>query len=392
MSGGASNPGIEWHEARRLAAAAASGPTVAEVGLAASIGLVLAGDIVAQQSIPHFASSAMDGWAVVGDGPWVIGSPDVVLPGRAWPVVTGQALPDGVRGVLRSEHGELVAGELRCNSRAKTGEPAPGQHVRMPATEASRGERVVEAGCVINPAHIALAAACGLDVLTVHPRPTVSILTTGDEVTTEGPPPVGSVRDSFGPALPSVVTMLGGSVTSTNSVGDDEDATVEAISAAAAVAAVVITTGGTGHSSADHLRSALARMDATVVVPSIAMRPGGPTMFARLPSGQLVLCLAGNPLAALMGLFSVGAPMLAVLSGRAEASTRLVRLAVDVQGAPHATRLLPYSLASGVAAPAAWTGSAMMRGLASADGVLVIPPQGAQAGSELEALPLPWAR
>ena len=392
MSSGKSGPGIEWHEARRLAAAAASGPEVAVVNLAESIGLMLAGDVVAQQSIPHFASSAMDGWAVVGEEPWMLGPPNSITPSSAWPVVTGQQLPIGIRGVLRSEHGAVDGGELRHNERATSDEPRPGQHVRLPATEATRGEIVVKAGCIVNPAHVALAAACGLDELTVHPRPTVAILTTGDEVTAAGLPSAGSVRDSFGPQLPAVIAMLGGSVFSTTRVGDDEDATVAALTTAAAVARLVVTTGGTGHSSADHLRASLARLGATIVIPALAMRPGAPTMLAQLPGGQLVLCLPGNPLAALMGLFTAGGPVLAALSGRSEISTHRIRLATDVAGSPTATRLLPYSLDEKLASPTLWTGSAMMRGLASADGVLVVPPEGAAAGSELDALPLPWSR
>jgi molybdopterin molybdotransferase len=220
----------------------------------------------------------------------------------------------------------------------------------------------------------------------------VAILTTGDEVTATGLPAAGSVRDSFGPQLPALVALLGGAVTSISSVSDDEDATVAAISTAAAGARLVITTGGTGHSSADHLRRSLQRLDASIVIPALAMRPGGPTMLARLPGGQLVLSLAGNPLAAMMGLVSVGAPVLAALSGRSEASTHRIRLSTDVTGSPTATRLLPYSLDDGLATPTAWTGSAMMRGLAAADGVLIVPPEGASSGDELDALPLPWLR
>jgi molybdopterin molybdotransferase len=389
MSSAESEAGVEWHEARRRAGAAASVPEVAAVSLAESIGLVLAGDIVARQAIPHFASSAMDGWAVVGSAPWMLGPPDRVAPGAAWPVVTGQQLPVGVRGVLRSENGTTVGSEVRPNDRASAGEPAQGHHVRLPATEATRGEVVVRAGCIINPAHVALAAACGLDELSVHPRPAVAILTTGDELTSAGVPSPGWVRDSFGPQLPAVVAMLGGAVTSSTGVRDDEDATVSAITVA--TARLVITTGGTGRSSADHLRASLSRLGATMVIPALAMRPGGPTMLARLPGGQLVLCLAGNPLAALMGLISVGAPVLVALAGRAEASTHRIRLGEDVPGSAAATRLLPYVLDSGFATPTAWAGSAMMRGLASAEGVLVVPPAGAIAGGEVEALPLPWS-
>ena len=390
MTRGAQVPAIEWHEARRRAGAVASGAMIEEVALVDAMGLVLARDVVARQPIPHFVSSAMDGWAVVGEGPWSVGEGEVLAAGSAWAVVTGQRLPADVRGVLRSEHAVMIEGLLQTNHLAAPGEPASGKHMRAVGTEASQGEIVIKAGCVINPAHIALAAACGLDEVAVHPRPTASILLTGDEVTVTGVPQPGEVRDSFGPQLPTVMRMLGATVVSTVRVPDELDATVRAITTSAAHARIVITTGGTGRSDSDHLRAALELLDATMIIGAIALRPGAPTMLAQLPGGQFVVCLPGNPLAAIMGLLTVGAPLVAALGGRDVTPTYLVDLAGDVPGALSATQLLPYTTGSGRASPTAWRGSAMMRGLAAADGVLVIPPGGATTASAVEALPLPW--
>jgi molybdopterin molybdotransferase len=101
MTRGAQVQAIEWHEARRRAGAVASGAMIEEVPLVDAMGLVLARDVVARQPIPHFVSSAMDGWAVVGEGPWSVGEGEVLAAGSAWAVVTGQRLPADVRGVPR---------------------------------------------------------------------------------------------------------------------------------------------------------------------------------------------------------------------------------------------------------------------------------------------------
>lgn len=381
---------VAWDEARRRAGAVASGTGIIEVSLADAIGLVLAQDMVARQAIPHFASSAMDGWAVVGGEPWTLGVEDMLRPGSAWPVVTGQNIPPGVHGVLRSENGEVLDGLLVVNDRATAGDLAVGRHVRPVGSEAAEGDVVVTAGCVITPAHVALAAGCALDRLSVYRRPRVSILLTGDEVVCAGVPAAGQVRDSFGPQLPAVLRMLGAAVESTGRVSDNLDATVSSLATAATHAQIVVTTGGTGYSPVDHVRSALEALGATMLIGSIALRPGGPTMLARLPDGQFVVCLPGNPLAAVMGLLTVGAPLIDAVGGRPRARRHQVELAADVAGVPSATQLIPYSLTGGRATTTAWRGSAMMRGLASADGVLVVPSGGAAAGSQVESLPLPW--
>ena len=381
---------VAWDEARRRAGAVASRTGIIEVSLADAIGLVLAQDMVAQQAIPHFASSAMDGWAVVGGEPWTLGVEDMLRPGSAWPVVTGQNIPEGVQAVLRSENGEILDGLLVLNDRATAGDLVVGRHVRPVGTEATAGDVVVTAGCIITPAHVALAAGCALDRLSVFRRPRVSILLTGDEIVSAGVPAAGQVRDSFGPQLPTVLSMLGATVESTRRVSDDLDATVSSLASAATHAQIVVTTGGTGHSPVDHVRSALEALGATMLIGSIALRPGGPTMLARLPDGQFVVCLPGNPLAAVMGLLTVGAPLIDAMGGRPRARRHQVELAADLPGVSSATQLMPYSLMSGRATTTAWMGSAMMRGLASADGVLVVPMGGATAGSRVESLPLPW--
>ena len=300
--------------------------------------------------------------------------------------MTGGLVPEAADAVLRSEAGEVVGGELQASI-----EPSPGQHIRPAGEEFRRGDVAIAAGVRVNPAHIAVAAACGADDLVVRARGRVSLVLTGDEVVTRGIPAPGTVRDSFGPQLPAFVGMLGGEVVRAARVGDDLEVLAGALSAESTASDVVITTGGTGSSSADHLRAALSRLGASILIGGVEMRPGGPSVLARLDDGRLLIGLPGNPLAAMMGLLTLAEPWPAALSGGDVPGLSRIRLARAVPAGRGATRLIPFRVVDGLALPSAFTGSVMLPGLADASGVLVCSSAGAEAGAELDYVTLPWS-
>lgn len=352
-----------------------------------AIGRQLAEDVVAQHDLPHYASSAMDGWAVRGEGPWMI-VPDGSVLERGWamPIVTGGLVPDGVLGILRSENANVGDGFVSTETR----EPLAGQHVRLPGREAKRSERVIASGVTINPAHVALAAGCGYDTLQVAGRPRVSFVFSGDEVVDSGIPGPGQVRDSFGPQLPVFLRMLGTETVSVRRVRDSLSETVSAIAADPPECEIIVTTGGTGDSAVDHVRTALSELGAQLIIDGISMRPGGPTMLAKLPDGRLVVALPGNPLAAMMGILTVVAPLIGGLGSFPTHSLGRITCAVELPGKPGNSALMPYRIHDGLAIVDDWQGSAMMRGLAAADGVLIVPPDGVRKGEVVETVALPW--
>ncbi len=387
--------GLEWAAAMGAAAAAASALPLEHVALGEGVGRVLGAALVAVQDIPHFASSAMDGWAVNGSGPWRIVDGPALAVGEAVAVLTGQVVPATATGVLRSEWGDASSGETRdtvlsVSPRARPGEPGEGSHIRTVATEAAAGAVLIAAGTRLNPAHIAIAAAAGHDQATVARRPRVAILLTGDEVIAAGVPGLGQIRDSFGPQLPSLFSTLGCVVSDPERVPDSLAVTITAIDEASRDSDLIVTTGGTGDSDADHIRPALAALGATMVVPGIAVRPGSPTLLARLPGGCMVAGLPGNPLAAMMGVLLVARPVICGLKGAKAVTVASVTASADISGS-RAVRLMPYRMTERGAAPAELIGPAMMRGLAESDGVLVVPRGGVRQGERVQALPLPWS-
>lgn len=378
---------MQWREAMSRAYLAPTALPAETVRLDEAVGRVLAAEVVALGDVPHYASSAMDGWAVSQGGPWRIVAAASLAAGEAVPIVTGGAIPAGTTGVLRSEWGAVSDGVLTTNDSARPGEPGPGTHIRDARTEAARGDVVLAAGTRLNPAHVAVAASCGHDDLSVTRRPRVAILLTGDEVISSGVPGRGEVRDSFGPQLPALFRLLGAEVVTATRVPDSLEATRACIDAAADHD-LIVTTGGTGLSGSDHVRPALDRLGANLIVPALAVRPGGPSLLAQLPGGPSLVGLPGNPLAAMIGIALLAGPVVAALLGAPQPAISEVTLGVDVAG--RATTVIPYLLRGGDAVPADLVSSAMMRGLAAASGLMIVPQGGARRGDRVETLALPW--
>ncbi|WP_314322972.1 molybdopterin molybdotransferase MoeA [Paenarthrobacter ilicis] len=413
-----------WQEARQRAFDVAAPIPAGRVPLASAIGRTLAEDALAAQDMPHYASSAMDGWAVNGSGPWILSDPGSRLaPHQASPIATGGLIPPGAKAVLRRESGVITMDDdglpvLALGGSAKPGEPRNGQHIRRAGEEAAEGDVLLKAGTVLNPAHIALAALAGLDTLQVLGKPLVRFLLTGAEVVGKGRPQPGKVRDTFGPQLGTVVEMLGGIAGEKLRVGDSYEDWLEALRDDEPVADgsdadepdadepdadgadagmeppadVVITTGGTGLSGTDHFRRAVAELGGRLLINGIAMRPGHPAVLAELPDGRFILGLPGNPLAAMMAMFTVGAPLLAALGHQKPEEIGSVPCGTMLDAEPGRTRLMPFRLMYGLASPTQHAGPGMMRGLAAADGVMVVPPHGVQMGELVQAFALPWGK
>jgi molybdopterin molybdotransferase len=229
---------------------------------------------------------------------------------------------------------------------------------------------------------------CGCDHLRVASVPSVELLTLGNEILSTGVPTAGMVRDAFRPQLPTIVAGLGGRMGAIRHVGDTLAATMDALSAS--IADVTVTTGGSAHGHTDHMRAALTALGAVLLIDGVRMRPGRPLILATLPGGKIVLALPGNPLAAIIGVLSIGEPLLAGLLGQSLTDLGTVRLGVHIEVPGTHTALVPYLFDDGVAVPTRWQGSAMMRGLADATGICIIPPGGTAAGDITRTLRLPW--
>jgi molybdopterin molybdotransferase len=373
-----------WLDARARAATAAAAVAPRELPLELAAGAVLAADVVARTDLPPADTSAMDGWAVAGPGPWRVRGevlagvvPPPLAPGEAVTIATGAWLPDGADGVLRAEHGKLAGGDL-----VSTDPRDPARDVRRAGRECRAGDVVLAAGSRLTPAAVGLLAASGADVVAVR-RGTVDVLVLGDELLSSGPARNGRVRDALGPMLSAWLPALGLEVVARRHVPDSFDALAGAL--ASSTADLTVTTGSTAHGPVDHLHGVLASSGASLVVDGVAVRPGHPQVLAVRPDGRPIVGLPGNPLAAATALLTLVVPLVEALHAVASPPPRTVRLREDVPAGEEATRLVPVRDGR----PVLFAGPAMLRGLAVADGVAVVPPAGVVAGTDVELLVLP---
>jgi molybdopterin molybdotransferase len=354
---------------------------------------VLAEPLVAGADLPAYDNSAMDGWAVSGPPPWRVmgevwadGLPVGRLdPGECVAIATGAAIPAGTDRVIPVELSTLRGDQVALSA----GAPHR-SHIRRRGEEARHGDVLLPAGTLVTPAVAGLAAAAGRDTLPVVSRAEVELLVLGDELVTEGSPGAGRVRDALGPQLPSWLDTLGAGRVRRRRVADDLVDLTAALRAARAD--LVVTTGGTSRGARDHLREALGELDARIVIDGVAVKPGHPMLLAVLPGSRWLVALPGNPMAACVGVMTLVDPLLRRLHSRPLREPMVVALTEPQHPRPgDVHRLLPASRqADGTVRLLPGCGSGMLRGLAQADGLVVVPPAGAPAGATVDYLPLPW--
>ncbi|MBC2905567.1 molybdopterin molybdotransferase MoeA [Streptomyces cupreus] len=399
-----------WPEARTIAAGAGrrrgARRAPVSVPLEESLGLTLAVPLTALTDLPSFDTSAMDGWAVAGPGPWDVretgvlaghAEPAPLTDGEAVRIATGARIPLDTTAVLRSEHGRTDdKGRLHTtlpHSRLRSTGGTPtlhqGQDIRPRGQECRSGDQLLPVGTLMTPAVLGLAAAAGYDTLTAVPRPRVDVLVLGDELLTEGRPHDGLIRDALGPMLPPWLRALGAEVTTVRRLGDDAEALHKAI--AYSEADLIVTTGGTASGPVDHVHPTLRRLGAELLVNGVKVRPGHPMLLARTKENQHLVGLPGNPLAAVSGLLTLAEPLLRTLAARPAPEPYTLPLQDAAHGHPYDTRLIPVVLRGDHAVPLHYNGPAMLRGVAAADALAVVPPGGTGAGEEAELLDLPWA-
>jgi molybdopterin molybdotransferase len=357
--------------------------------LDAALGAVLAADARARSGLPQADTAAMDGWAVSGEAPWTVTGevlagcvPPPLAPGTAVVIATGATVPQGADGVLRREHGQL-AGSRLVPSEGLAAVRALAGDVRQAGTECRRGDVVLTAGTRIGPSALGLLAAAGLDGVQVR-RPVADLLVLGDELLDAGPARGGRLRDALGPLLTAWLPAAGITLASRRRVPDQ--AGPLALALRGCLGDVVVTTGSTARGPVDHLHRVLADAGARLVVDGVQVRPGHPQLLAVLPGGRPVVGLPGNPLAAVSGVLTLLEPLAHTLSGvTPRPGLRHGVLAVSVPAGQGATRLIPVRDGR----PVLFAGPAMLRGLATAEAVAVIPPGGAPAGTSVALLAVP---
>ena len=304
-------------------------PSAAEsVTLAQSIGRVLAEDVAAVRDQPPFTASAMDGWAVrhadtpgalkiMGESAAGHGFAGALGAGEAVRIFTGAALPAGADAIVIQENatreGDLVT----------VPDVPKGEHLRPLGGDFQAGASLLTRGTRMDPWRLCLAASAGRAEVSVHSRPRLAILSTGEEIVeAPGVPGPFQIYDSGAPALRAMAEGWGAIAFKAVPVRDDLEAVIEAIRSAEAD--IVVTVGGASVGDHDLVRAAGAALGLSLRVESVAVRPGKPTFFGLLGDGRPMLGLPGNPASAFVCAELFLKPILAAWQGT-QAQPRLIQ-------------------------------------------------------------------
>ncbi|MGQ0721461.1 MAG: molybdopterin molybdotransferase MoeA [Candidatus Eiseniibacteriota bacterium] len=399
---------LPFDEAAKLVRGEVVALPAEEVELALAQGRVLAADVVAPHPVPPFENSTVDGYAVraadvtgastehpvelevLGDS--VAGGPPAAAlrPGAAVRIMTGAPIPPGADAVVMLEWTQFARDRVRVERPVE-----PGRAVRRIGEDVAAGAVVLERGTRLGPAAVGMLASLGRERVSVHRRPVVGVLATGDELLAVGDElRPGKIRSSNDWTLRGLVRDAGAEVRDLGLARDDR-ADLAARLAATAGLDVLITSGGVSVGDRDEVQAVLLDLGFERVFWRVASSPGKPLLFGRL-HGALVFGLPGNPVSSMVAFENFVRPALRALEGdRRPGRPRVrARLDGDLRGPEdrrHFARVrLRWSDGGFRIREVGPHGSGNLRSMVEANALAVLP-EGcgrASAGEELEVIVL----
>ena len=380
---------------------------VESIALADALGRVLAEDVVADSDLPPFDRAQMDGYAVrsadtaqgrarlfvVGESAAGRGWHDVLKAGEAVRIMTGAPVPSGADSVQKVEVTKEREGTVEI-----TEATAPGQFIVTRASEVKAGQTVLRAGEEINAARMAALASFGYAKVKVGKRPRVAVLATGTElVPVSEKPGADQIRDSNSYSLGAYAQLAGALVERLPVACDEPEVLKREISEAAARSDALILSGGVSMGVYDFTKAALGELGAELFFERVSLRPGKPTVFARL-NRTLCFGLPGNPVSVSVTFNLFARTALRAMQGCADAAMveeRAVLLRA-VKGAMERASYLPARLTSDedgrlVAEPLKWGGSSDFVAFARATALVIVPADTPrlEAGEKVRVVRLP---
>ena len=386
-----------------------------EVALEEAVGCVTAEAVTAEDPIPSFDNTAMDGYAVrTADVAGADESSPVRLevvatlaagtgdrpeigPGQAARIMTGAPVPPGADAVVMVELTEAAPADPEDGDGGVLVKAAvpEGNHIRRVAEDVQVGDEVVAAGTVLTPALVGVLSSVGREGVRARRAPRVGVLSTGDElVTAPTPLAFGQIRDSNRPMLLAAVADSGFVPVDLGTVPDDETALTAAVRDGAARCDALVTSGGVSVGDFDLMKQVLDGLGAMRWM-QIAIRPAKPFAFG-LVEGTPVFGLPGNPVSSLVSFELLARPALRSMMGhRLLDRTRVTAVAdVDLRRRPdgktHYLRVAAeYRDGAYRVSPAGGQGSHQLTAMAHSNALAVLPDgDGVPAGGDLTIIPL----
>jgi putative molybdopterin biosynthesis protein len=304
------------------------------VPLSQALNRVLAEAVVADVDVPGFDRASVDGFAVraidtVGASEQTAKvlqlNPEILTPGVqprtavttgvASLIATGGMVPRGADAVVMVEHTETV--ERNDKPLIEVRRPAAaGQLIAFAGSDIARGETVARTGQQLTSREIGMLAAVGRASVNVYRKPSVAIISTGDEIVAPGKPiPLGAVYDSNAAILAAAVEEAGGAPAQLGIGPDNSEALSRLLATGLASFDMVVMSGGTSKGAGDLCYRAVASLkNPGVVVHGVALKPGKPVCLA-VSAGKPVVVLPGFPTSAIFTFHEFVAPVIRAYAG-----------------------------------------------------------------------------
>jgi molybdopterin molybdotransferase len=365
-------------------------PDPIELRLADALGLVLADPVASEVTVPAFANSAMDGYAVIArdtrtatvdqpvrlavDGEVAAGVQELptVRPGRSVRIMTGAPIPPGADAVVPVEVTSKLGVDVGIHRAAERG-----ANIREPGEDLQPGQRLLARGRRLAPADLGVLAAAGVSRVRCIPPPRVVVVSSGDELVPADQEPLpGQVRDVNGPMLAAMVKAAGAVPFSAGIVRDDRKALRYVLDTSLGHADLIVCTGGASAGTRDLLPEVIGSLG-EVETAKVAMKPGMPQIRGRI-AGCPVIGLPGNPVSAFVSFEVFVRPVIRSLQGRRDVQRPVVHAvaAEPLRSTPGKRSFLRVRLAREgerwLAKPTGHQGSHVVSSIARADGLAVI--------------------
>lgn len=362
-----------------------------KVSITEALGRVLAEDITARRDNPPLDNSAMDGYAVIAadiqsatpESPVKLELVGEVAAGsigqvtlknqQAIRIMTGAPIPPGADAVLMQEDTDKNGASILAKDKATVGE-----NIRLAGEDVKTGDVVVPKGGVITPAHVGMMAVCGRSSVAVGQRPTVAILSTGDEIVDLDQMPEGSqIYNSNGYMLMAQVRSAGGMPRYMGIAKDDEQDLLEKFEWALE-SDIVISSGGVSVGDYDLVKASLKKMGNEMVFWKVAMKPGKPLAFGRIGSTP-VFGLPGNPVSSFVSFEQFVRPSIKKMMGARDLSPQTVQATLTETIRKKTDRVhfmsavVSWDSGDYTVTPAEQQGSGVLKSTVAANGLLVFP-------------------
>jgi molybdenum cofactor synthesis domain-containing protein len=350
---------------------------------------LLADDIIADGDLPPFDRSQMDGYAakakdtdnapvvlkIVGESAAGHGWHKTLRKGEAVRIMTGAPVPAGADAVQKVELTKEVDGEVTIHEAV-----ALGKNIVRRGAEIKKGARLFRKGEIFTDRMIASLASFGYAQVRVHKRPAVSILSTGSEIVPiDKKPGRDQIRNSNSVMIKALCEKAGAVTKILPQTGDDLEKLKRTISKAVTGSNILVITGGVSVGKYDLTKPALRELGAEIFFERVRLKPGKPTVFARL-GDTLIFGLPGNPVSAAVTfyLFVRYAIMQMQSASQADLPSGNAVVPVTTKGAKERDTYLPASLSTDapgrlLATPLRWQGSSDFIGFAKADALIFVP-------------------